>query len=30
MTVTSFSGLEEFWKFRPGLVGDLSGAERCR
>ena len=22
-----FSGLEEFWKFRPGLVGDLSGAE---
>ena len=22
-----FSGLEESWKFRPGLVGDLSGAE---
>ena len=20
-------GLEEFWKFHPGLVGDLSGAE---
>ena len=23
----AFSGLEEFWKFRPGLVGSLSGAE---
>ena len=22
-----FSGLEEFWRFRPGLVGSLSGAE---
>ena len=22
-----FSGLEEFWKFRPGLVGNLTGAE---
>ena len=22
-----FSGLEEFWKFRPGLVGSLSGAK---
>ena len=22
-----FSGLEEFWKFRPGLVGSLTGAE---
>ena len=23
----NFSGLEEFWKFRPGLVGSLTGAE---
>ena len=22
-----FVGVEELWKFRPGLVGDLSGAE---